>query len=188
MISKPANYDQISENGVEKLPMGVYVAIIRGVADDTEKQFLEIEYDIVEPAEYKGIAAEIFQAWGRWAYNFRVYYTEKAMWKLKKFISRLEKTNQGFTFNWNNPQCLVNRGIGLIIGYRQYYSSKDGGLREAPDVQDFCTAKEARTGVIVDDNGNEKPLPEPKVNYPRTTSPAPKMEELPPDDDGELPF
>lgn len=190
MISKPTQWDSIPERGVEKLPMGEYVSIIRNVTDNTTDQFLEIEYDIVEPAEFKGIAAEAAQAFGKWTYSFRVYYTEKAMWKLKKFISRVEKTNQGFSFDWGNPQCLINRGVGLIIGYRQYYSNKDGSLREALDVQDFCTAKEARTGVIVDDNGNERPLPEPKIKEPRTAIPVAKIEEVQASDEeeGELPF
>ena len=125
MISKPTNYDSINENGLSrKLPMGGYVCIIRKVTDVTDKQYLEIEYDVYE-GEYKNIAVDTYEAWGRWNHTFRVYYTEKSLWRLKKFISRLEATNPGFSFDWGNPQCIVNKGIGLIIGYREYYSSKE---------------------------------------------------------------
>jgi len=187
MISRPHNWNEISEGGVGKLPMGVYVAIIRGVMDDPDNKYLSIDYDIVEPSQYKGIAQDTFKAFGRWSYNFRVYYTDKALWKFKKFIRRIERTNNGFSFNWDDPQCLVNKGIGLIIGLRQYY--KDGSLKEAPDVQDFCTAAEARTGAIVDEDGKEKPLPEPTVKEPREPIPTAKMEEMPAEEDeGELPF
>ncbi len=151
MISKPSNFDSINENGASRrLPMGAYVAIIKDVVDVPDKQYLEINYDIAE-GEYKGIALEAYEAWGRWSHSFRLYYTEKAMWRFKKFIVRCEATNPNFAFDWNNPKCLVNRGIGLVIGFRQYYSSKDGSLKEALDVQDFVTANDIREGKIPND-------------------------------------
>ena len=158
MISKPANYDSISENGFRKLEMGGYVGIIRKVTDVPNDKYLEIEYDIAE-GEFKNIAADAYEQWGNWNYKFRIYYSEKSLWRLKKFISRVEQTNPNFTFDWNNVNCLVNKGIGLIIGMRQYWG-KDGTLKEAPDVQDFCTAKEIREGNLPS---------QPKVNEPRNS-------------------
>ena len=180
MISRPTNYDAINENGgSRKLPMGAYVAIIRRVTDDTEKQFLNIEYDIAE-VEYKGIGVDTYEAWGKWSHSFRVYYSEKAMWRLKKFITRVEKTNNGFQFDWANPNCLVNKGIGLVIGYRQYYSSKDGSLKEALDVQDFVTAADVREGNIPND---------PKVVEPKSPPPVAKVEDVSEQyDESQLPF
>lgn len=180
MITKPQTWENINENGASrKLPMGGYVAIIRKVEDDTEKQFLKIDYDIAE-GTYKGIAVDAYEAWGTWNHSFRIYYTEKALWRLKKFISRVEATNPNFTFDWGNVNCLVNKGIGLVIGIRQYYSTKDGSLREALDVQDFCTATEVREGKLPN---------EPKVVAPKTPAPvvpaAAPVEEY---NDGDLPF
>ena len=178
MIQKPSNYDNINENGASsKLPMGGYVAIIRKVTDVQDKSYLEIEYDIAE-GQYKGIAVDAYEAWGRWAHSFRVYYTEKSLWRLKKFISRVEQTNPNFSFDWGNPQCLVNRGIGLVIGYREYYSSKDGSLREALDVQDFCTATEVREGNLPK---------QPECRAPKDPPPMAKVEEIETADD-QLPF
>ena len=173
MISRPTNYDAINENGgSRKLPMGAYVAIIRRVTDDTEKQFAE--------GEYKGIGVDTYEAWGKWSHSFRVYYSEKAMWRLKKFITRVEKTNNGFQFDWANPNCLVNKGIGLVIGYRQYYSSKDGSLKEALDVQDFVTAADVREGNIPND---------PKVVEPKSPPPVAKVEDVSEQyDESQLPF
>ena len=181
MITKPSNYDNINENGASrKLPMGAYVCIIRKVTDVTDKQYLQIDYDVCE-GEYKGIAVDAYEAWGTWNHSFRVYYTEKSMWRLKKFITRVERTNPNFTFDWSKPECLVNKGIGLIIGIRQYYSNKDGSLKEALDVQDFCTATEIR-----EDN-----LPsQPRVVEPKTPMPTPKMEAVSDEeyDSDSLPF
>ena len=176
MINKPNNWNEINENSSKKLPMGGYVAIIRKVEDNQKDQYLYIEYEIAE-GTYKGIAVDTYEAWGRWSYNFRVYYTEKSLWRLKKFISRVEQTNPNFQFDWNNVQCLVNKGIGLVIGYRGYWG-KDGSLKEGLDVQDFCTATEVR-----EDN-----LPkQPECRAPKDPPPAPVMEEIQTEDTG-LPF
>lgn len=179
MIQKPANWNEIKENGGNRrLPMGGYVCIIHGVADDTEHQFLQIEYDVVE-GEYKDIALDAYESWGSWNYTFRVYYTDKALWRFKKFITRVEATNPGFVFDWGNPQCLVKRGIGLVIGIRHYWSKKDGSLKDALDVQDFCTATEVREGNLPS---------QPKEVDPKEPAPAPVMAPADDVDDGQLPF
>jgi hypothetical protein len=179
MVQKPQNWENINENGASrKLPMGGYVAIIRKVEDNAADQYLNIEYDIAEGI-YKGIAVDTYEAWGRWTHTFRVYYTDKALWRFKKFITRVEATNPGFVFDWGNPQCLVKRGIGLVIGIRHYWSKKDGSLKDALDVQDFCTATEVREGNLPS---------QPKEVDPKEPAPAPAM--APADDvtDDQLPF
>jgi len=179
MVQKPANYDEINADGMtRRLPMGGYVAQIKKVTDDETKQFLEIEYEIAE-GEYKGIAVENYEKWGSWSYKFRVYYTDKALWRFKKFITRVEATNPGFVFDWGNPQCLVKRGIGLVIGIRHYWSKKDGSLKDALDVQDFCTATEVREGNLPS---------QPKEVDPKEPAPAPVMAPADDVDDGQLPF
>lgn len=179
MIAKPSNYDELNADGMtRRLPMGGYVAQIKKVTDDEEKQFLEIEYEIAE-GEYKGIAVENYEKWGSWSYTFRVYYTDKALWRFKKFITRVEATNPGFVFDWGNPQCLVKRGIGLVIGIRHYWSKKDGSLKDALDVQDFCTATEVREGNLPS---------QPKEVDPKEPAPAPVMAPADDVDDGQLPF
>lgn len=177
MISKPQTWDSINENGLtRKLPMGAYVCIIRKITDVADKQYLDIEYDVAE-GDFKGIAVDTYEAWGRWSHSFRVYYTDKAMWRFKRFISRIEQTNPNFVFDWSNPACLVNKGIGLVIGYRQYYSNKDGSLKEALDVQDFCTATDVREGNLPK---------QPECREPKDPPPAPAMTEV--IDDSNLPF
>ena len=74
MISKPQTWDSINENGSRRLPMGGYVAQIKKITDVPEKEYFDVEYEIVE-GEYKGIALEAYEAWGRWSYSFRVYYS-----------------------------------------------------------------------------------------------------------------
>ena len=177
MISKPSNYEQINENSVSrKLPMGGYVCVIRRVEDNEADKYINVEYEVAE-GDYKGIAVDNYEKWGKCGHNFRVYYSDKSLWRFKRFITRVEQTNPGFTFDWTNINCLVNKGIGLVIGYRQYWG-KDGKLKEALDVQDFCTAGEVR---------NDELPKQPECREPKDPPPAAQVEEVN-IDDGTLPF
>lgn len=177
MIKQPTNWNDIREAGGDfpKLTPGGYVAIIRKVIDNDADQYLEIEYDIAE-GEKKGIAASAYERFGSWNYKFRVYYREKSLGFFKHFISEVEKTNN-FTFNWD-IKSLVNKGIGIVVGTRQYYG-RDGSLKEAPDVQDWCTAQDVRENLL--------PCT-PKVRPPRNDPPQQTVQETASFDDGELPF
>lgn len=161
MISRPANWDTIEESTGEfkTLKPGGYVCIIKKATDVPEKNYFEVEYDVAE-GPLKGIALDAYEKFGNWNYKFRVYYTNGAMGFLKHFVSCLEKTNRGYTFDWN-VATLAGKGIGLLIGTRQYYG-KDGTLKSATDVQDYYTAEEIRAGEFK----------EPKVKPPRDTPPA----------------
>ena len=181
MIKMPTNWKDIKEAGGDfpRLTPGGYVCVIKKVTDfpEDKDQFIEVEYDVVE-GDCKNIALDAYERFGNWSYKFRVYYRQKSLGFFKHFVSAVEKTNPNFTFNFDNINCLVNKGIGLVIGTRQYYG-RDGSLKEAPDVQDYCTANDVR----------EDALPSsPKVREPRNappTVPAAAPEEFNPD---ELPF
>lgn len=176
MITRPSTWDSIKEAGGDfpRLTPGGYVAIIRKVTDNEKDQFLEIEYDIAE-GDLKGIAVNAYERFGTWNYKFRVYYREKSLPFFKHFISEVEKTNN-FTFDWN-LKSLANKGIGIVVGTRQYWG-KDGTLKEAPDVQDWCTAQDVRENLL--------PCT-PKVRPPRNDPPQ-QTEQPVSFDDGELPF
>lgn len=182
MIAKPSTWETMKEAGGDfpRLTPGGYVGIIRKVNDNEKDQFIEVEYDIAE-GDLKNIAVDSYERFGYWGYKFRVYYREKSLGFFKHFISAVEKTNPNFTFDFGNVNCLVKKGIGLVIGTRQYYG-KDGTLKEAPDVQDYCTAAEIREGALPSS---------PKVRPPKEGS-APVKQNVATDsfdtDDGDLPF
>ena len=80
----------------------------------------------------------------------------------------MQKTNPTANIDVLNLQSLVDRGIGLVIGIREYYG-KDGSLKEALDVQDFCTASDVRSGNLPR---------EPEIKEPKNAPPTPAMEEI----------
>ena len=147
MIKMPTNWKDIKESGGDfpRLTPGGYVAIIRKVTDFDKDQYIEVQYDIAE-GSCKGIAVNAYERFGNWNYKFRVYYRESTLGFFKHFISAVEKTNN-FTFDFNNINCLVNKGVGIVVGTRQYWG-KDGSLKEAPDVQDWCTADDVRQNLL----------------------------------------
>ena len=163
MIKRPTAWDSIKEAGGDfpRLVPGGYVIVIKKVTDNEKDQFLEIEYDVVE-GEYKSIALNTYERFGNWNYKFRVYYREKSLPFFKHFISSVEKTNPNFTFDFGNVNCLVNRGLGVVIGIRQYYGN-DGTIKNALEVQDYCTANDVR----------EDTLPStPKIREPKNPAPV----------------
>lgn len=185
MISKPKDWDSMAVGTSKVLPMGGYVLIVHDVIDHEDQQCLEIQYDVCE-GEYKGIALDAYEHWGNWSYSFKLYYTQKALWRFKLFTSMVEKTNPGFVFDFKNPKCLVKKGFGAVIGYQQYWDKKTGKLRNGRDVQDFCTAADMREGKMPS-QPVEKP---PRTGKPVAAAPTPAYAQTPAysDDDGELPF
>ena len=170
MIKRPTTWDSIKEAGGDfpRLVPGGYVIAIKKVNDNEKDQFLEIEYDVVE-GEYKGIALNTYERFGNWNYKFRVYYREKSLPFFKHFISSVEKTNNNFTFDFGNPNCLVNKGLGVVIGIRQYYGT-DGSLKNALEVQDYCTANDIREDTLP----STPKIREPKNPPPSVTVAAPE--------------
>ena len=170
MIKQPTNWKDIKEAGGDfpRLVPGGYVIAIKKVTDNDKDQFLEIEYDVVE-GECKNIAIDAYERFGNWSYKFRVYYRQKSMGFFKRFINAVEHTNPNFTFDFGNPNCLVNRGLGIVVGIRQYYG-KDGTLKDAPEVQDYCTANDVREDQLPSSPKIREPRGEPPVV---ATAPAP---------------
>ncbi len=179
MISKPNNWNDIKASGdTKKLVPGGYVAIIRKVTDVTDKEYLALEYDICE-GEYKGYAVDGFERWGNWPLRFIRSYKEKALSMFKGFIEAVESTNPGFTFDWNNPACLTNRGVGIVLGEEEYYN-KDNELRTRLYVKSFTTAGKIREGDFK--------IPELKKFKGEPPKTASDYGFEPVQDDGTLPF
>ena len=149
MISKPSNWDSIDENAGEfkNIVPGGYVCIIRNVTDNTEKQRLELEFDICD-GDLKGYAVDRLERFGNWPYDCKMfkYYTEKAMPFFKGFVTALEQTNRGFTFDWKNPKCVIDKGIGVIFGEEEYLSTKDNEIKIRIRPQSVTTAGKVRSG------------------------------------------
>ena len=132
-MKKISGYDKIQESGsFKKLPVGGYVVKILDATDVPEKEYLRISFDVAE-GEYKGFFAEEYKNDTRdgkkWpnAGTFIRSYKEKALPMLKGFTAAVEKSNKGYSWDFDE-KTLKNKVVGLVLGEEEFVNSS-GKLR-----------------------------------------------------------
>lgn len=134
------NWNEIKEKGSNKmLEIGGYVCKIKSVKNNEEKKYLEIEYDIAG-GENKDFFENIFTQYGFWSGKCYVSYNDKMLGNFKHFVSCIEKSNQGFTWNWDET-TLVNKLIGFTITQEEY-RNKNGEIKFRYKVKNFYTSED----------------------------------------------
>lgn len=145
-MKKPNNYESTARfsGDYEQLPAGGYVVQILNVEDVEAKEYLKIEYDIFE-GEHKGYYDRAFERTSLWFGTMYISYKDTATSSLKAFIEDVEASNKGFTFDWNHPEKLVKRGLGLVLQEEEYESNK-GDVRVRLIKQETKTCAQIRAG------------------------------------------
>ena len=93
------DWDAIQEAGEYENPVpGAYIAVIRGVEDVEEKEYLSIRWDFAEGA-YKGANQETFDRAGFWPTVLIRSYKDTALRFFKSFKTSVEMSNKGYIFN-----------------------------------------------------------------------------------------
>lgn len=167
-----ANYANASAATEYKRPTaGGYVCRITKATDVPEREYLAIEFDVVE-GEFKNYGKDTLERAGWTPFKFNRSYNSKSVGFFKAFIEAVEGTNNGYNWDWNE-QALVGKGVGIVLREEQYRKN-DGsiGMRLSPAV--FKTATDIRCGKFT--------VPDPKLLEDKPVV----FTELP--DDGELPF
>jgi len=109
--------------GFKRLPAGGYICQISKVEDIPEKEYLKIEYDIIE-GEYRLWWSDTFDRAGFWGGKFIRSYKETAERFFKGCITSMEESNKGFKWDWIE-QNLVGKKIGLVLGEEEYIGAGD---------------------------------------------------------------
>lgn len=199
MIRKPNDWENVQAfSERRKLPVGAYVCKIKqaSVKNTEWGDQLNVLYDI-EDGEYAGFYAEDFKGQQpekkKWKGVLRFWLpkddgTEKdgfAKSKLKGFITVVENSNRGFTFNWDE-RSLAGKLIGVIYQNVEWeYNNKTGW-----SAQPF---RATTVDNIADGNytiPDDKPLKNKSADtfgYSAAPAPAPSFAEIT-DDDSLLPF
>ena len=120
---KPINgWNEIEAQGNEdskRLVPGGYVCRITSVADNPEKQYLYIEFDIAE-GEYTGYGSNMMERFGFTPLKMYRSYSDKAAGMFKGFIADVEASNQPH-YHWGwDEKTLVGRTIGIVLGEEEY--------------------------------------------------------------------
>ena len=143
MIKKFSDYDgiQVFEGGSGIEPGGYELKIMGAKVEKYSScEILKIAFDIVNHDKYAGYYAGKFKAAkaqnpeAKWGGVFDVFipkddgtekdgYTKTAF---KRFITSVEKSNDGYTWNWNE-NSLKGKTFGGVFGKEQF-ETKDGKL------------------------------------------------------------
>ena len=130
MINKPANWDTIEENEVAeglKMEVGPQPAQIKAVIDHPDKEYIELQFDIVQ-GKYKDYFKNMFDRMEieKWPNQgiYRASYKETATTMFKAVITAIQKSNQGYVWNWD-PQSLKGKYMVVVYGEEEYEYNGD---------------------------------------------------------------
>jgi len=179
-MKKIQNWDEVKEAGTfTPLPVGPQICKIIAVIDDTNKEYLKIEFDIAD-GEFKGTFAESEKQFGEWPIQGTTWrsYKPTAYSFFKNFITAIEKSNPGYNWNWDE-QTLVKKFFVANFGEEEY---EDGGaVKVSIKCREFRSLQSFREGKI-------KPLEIKKLKNAPVSRPAYATLEANDALDEELPF
>lgn len=148
-----ANFNSVEEastGGGNRLQPGGYVCKIEKVTDITDKQYLEMEFDIAE-GEHQYHYADLCTRYGFWGLTSRRSYKETAIPFFKRMCSAVNSSNVGFSFNPfvaggnADEQSLVGKLIGLVLKEEEY-EKNNGEVGTRLVVAYECSVEKIRKG------------------------------------------
>ena len=131
---KNTNWKDVSSGG-EQPTKGGYICKIIAVEDDEDREFLKISLDIDE-GEFAGYFQDLYDRFGFYGLTTVRSYKETAKGLFKKFLKRLEESNQGFVADLfdNDPEKLLNLRIGAVTTLRRYTKNNVADLCSVSDI------------------------------------------------------
>lgn len=127
-IKNIANVQEAGES--RRLPAGGYICKYTKVEDNSDKNYLYMEFDIAD-GEFKGYYEELAVRFDFWAGRCYRSYTEKALPMFKRMCSAVTKSNKGFIFDGNehcDESTLVGKKVGIVLGEEEY-EGNDGNVK-----------------------------------------------------------
>ena len=123
---------------------GGYVCKITQVVNNSDKEYLLIEFDIAE-GEFKNYYEALEEAKGFWGGTMYKSYKESALPVFKKFCVAVTKSNPKYVFDAgeknHDEQTLVGKLIGVILREEEYIGN-DGSIKTRL-IEDYCTDVES---------------------------------------------
>ncbi|MEG1107186.1 MAG: hypothetical protein RSE20_10690 [Eubacterium sp.] len=172
MLTKPQGYDTAPaySGGGEKLEAGGHICKIMRVCEATSRNgnpFIVFEFDIASSEPQGGFYERHYNRaiktnpTAKWSGVYWQNTTGQGVPYLKGIITSIEESNNGFKFNWNDPnneRSLCGKLVGGVFGNEEYLAN-DGKPRMSTKLQQFRSVQAIMDGVDV---------PEPKLLDPTT--------------------
>lgn len=107
-----------------KLQPGGYICVINKVVDKSDKEYLEVYYDIAV-GENKNHFFNLYSQFGNWPNSgiMRRSYKQTALSFFKSFTTAVEKSNAGYKFDYQE-QKLVKKVFGAVLAEEEYENQK----------------------------------------------------------------
>lgn len=137
---------ETSGTGSIQLPVGPQVCKIINVIDVPEREYLKVEFDVVE-GEYTGFMGDAAGRIGDWPSQGRTYrsYKSSAYQYFTAFIIAIEKSNSGFAWQWNEKD-LIGKKFVANFGEEEYVY--EGELRTSIRAREIRSIVSLREGKI----------------------------------------
>lgn len=115
----------------ERLPNGAYICTILNAEDVADKQYLKIEFDITGGCDkkYLEFSKKAYENVDFWMLSMIRSYKDTAISMFKGFTQAVEKSNDGYKWNWDES-TLEGQDIGCVIVTEHYLKNTgDEGQR-----------------------------------------------------------
>lgn len=129
-IKNIASVQEASTGDSKRLPAGGYVCKYTKVEDNSDKEYLYMEFDIAE-GDYKDYYKDLEERLDFWGGRCYRSYKEKALPMFKRMCSAVTKSNKNFIFDGNehcDESTLIGKKVGLILGEEEYVGN-DGSTK-----------------------------------------------------------
>lgn len=133
---KKLNLDNVQEFTRFKNPVGGFICEIKTIEDVPDKEYLKVGYDIAEAIspeqeEFVGMYSKRKDERGFDYPTTIVSYKEKSLPFFKGFVTAVEASNNGYT--WDNDETkFIGKRVGFVIGEEEYEGKDKSG---APKVK-----------------------------------------------------
>lgn len=139
------NWDNVQEaTGFDNPIPGAYIAVICGVEDVEDKEYLKIMWDFAE-GEYKGNNRDTYDRAGFWPTVLMRSYKAKALGFFKAFKTALESSNPGYRFDEDNLNAMIGKRICVVLGDEEYRGN-DGTTKTRLYVHQTCSLQAYQKG------------------------------------------
>ena len=131
----------------ESLKPGGYVAVIKFVEDEAQKEYLKIQFDIHE-GEFKDYYKNLYDFKNFWGGNFIRSYKLTAASMFITFTEAVEASNPRYKWDWNE-RGLINKLVGVVLQEEEYIPTKGdsaGQVKTRLIVSDIKTVEDIRMG------------------------------------------
>lgn len=143
---KHVNFRDAAVSG-GRVPAGAYVCKIQNATDFADKEYLKIEFDVLE-GEFADHFTELGRRWQSWPAEAVLYrsYKDNALGMFHAFIKAIEDSNPGYIFN-DDELTLRGKMVGIVLGEEEFLG-RDGAVKTRLKADRCASVDDVRAGKV----------------------------------------